>query len=94
MKQVILLLLRTDPSQLTLLLNILVMTKSWFQICSAWPKSPRQILDMVEFGIKQYKSLQDFKSEKISAFVKPVIVYKWKITEELRRIRRLLLVPH
>lgn len=53
-----------------------------------------QILDMVEFGIKQYKSLQDFKSEKISAFVKPVIVfngYKWKLTEELRRIRSLLL---
>ncbi|XP_058454579.1 ribosome production factor 2 homolog isoform X2 [Malaya genurostris] len=53
-----------------------------------------QVLDMVEFGIKEYKSLQDFKNEKVSAFVKPVIVfngYKWKLTEELRRLRSLLL---
>lgn len=53
-----------------------------------------QVLDMVELGIKQYKSLQDFKNEKISAFVKPVIVFngfKWKLTEELRRTRSLLL---
>lgn len=53
-----------------------------------------QVLDMVELGIKEYKSLQDFKNEKISAFVKPMIIfngYKWKLTEELRRIRSLLL---
>lgn len=53
-----------------------------------------QVLDMVEFGIKEYKSLQDFKNEKISAFVKPMLIfngYKWKLTEELRRIRSLLL---
>ncbi|XP_053694783.1 ribosome production factor 2 homolog [Sabethes cyaneus] len=53
-----------------------------------------QVLDMVELGIKEYKSLQDFKNEKISAFVKPIIVfngYKWKLTEELRRVRSLLL---
>ncbi|XP_055606996.1 ribosome production factor 2 homolog [Uranotaenia lowii] len=53
-----------------------------------------QVLDMFELGIKQYKSLQEFKNEKISAFVKPVIIfngYKWKLTEELRRLRSLLL---
>ncbi|XP_065082910.1 ribosome production factor 2 homolog [Ochlerotatus camptorhynchus] len=53
-----------------------------------------QVLDMMELGIANYKGLQDFKTEKISAFVKPVIVfngYKWKLTEELRRLRSLLL---
>ncbi|XP_062562669.1 ribosome production factor 2 homolog [Armigeres subalbatus] len=53
-----------------------------------------QVLDMVELGISNFKSLQDFKNEKISAFVKPVVVfngYKWKLTEELRRLRSLLL---
>lgn len=53
-----------------------------------------QVLDMVEFGIKQYKSFQEFKNEKVSAFVKPIIIfngYKWKLTEELRRTRSLLL---
>ncbi|XP_055640431.1 ribosome production factor 2 homolog [Toxorhynchites rutilus septentrionalis] len=53
-----------------------------------------QVLDMVELGIGKYRGLQDFSTEKISAFVKPVIVfngYKWKLTEELRRIRSLLL---
>uniref|UniRef100_A0A2M4BTK0 Ribosome production factor 2 homolog n=1 Tax=Anopheles marajoara TaxID=58244 RepID=A0A2M4BTK0_9DIPT len=53
-----------------------------------------QVLDMVELGIDNYKALADFKTEKISQFTKPVIVfngYKWKLTEELRRIKSLLL---
>ncbi|XP_035900440.1 ribosome production factor 2 homolog [Anopheles stephensi] len=53
-----------------------------------------QILDMVEFGIDQYTALEKFKTEKISQFTKPVIIfngYKWKLTEELRRIKSLLL---
>uniref|UniRef100_A0A182QSC7 Ribosome production factor 2 homolog n=1 Tax=Anopheles farauti TaxID=69004 RepID=A0A182QSC7_9DIPT len=53
-----------------------------------------QVLDMIEFGIDQYTALEKFKTEKISQFTKPVIVfngYKWKLTEELRRIKSLLL---
>ncbi|XP_050070499.1 ribosome production factor 2 homolog [Anopheles maculipalpis] len=53
-----------------------------------------QVLDMVEFGIDQYTALEKFKTEKISQFTKPVIIfngYKWKLTEELRRIKNLLL---
>jgi len=53
-----------------------------------------QVLDMVELAIKSFKPLQDFKVEKISAHVKPCIIfngYKWKLTEELRRLRNLLL---
>ncbi|EAA07848.5 AGAP003048-PA [Anopheles gambiae str. PEST] len=53
-----------------------------------------QVLDMIEFGIDHYTALEKFKTEKISQFTKPVIVfngYKWKLTEELRRIKNLLL---
>ena len=52
-----------------------------------------QILDMVELGIRKFKSLQEFKNDKIATCVKPVIIfngYKWKLTEELRRIKSLL----
>ncbi|XP_058130113.1 ribosome production factor 2 homolog [Anopheles ziemanni] len=53
-----------------------------------------QVLDMIELGIDNYKALVEFKTEKISQYTKPVIVfngYKWKLTEELRRIKSLLL---
>ncbi|XP_053681226.1 ribosome production factor 2 homolog [Anopheles nili] len=53
-----------------------------------------QVLDMIELGIDNYTALEKFKTEKISQFTKPVIVfngYKWKLTEELRRIKSLLL---
>ncbi|XP_049285015.1 ribosome production factor 2 homolog [Anopheles funestus] len=53
-----------------------------------------QILDMIEFGIEHYTALEKFKTEKISQYNKPVIIfngYKWKLTEELRRIKSLLL---
>ncbi|XP_058061213.1 ribosome production factor 2 homolog [Anopheles bellator] len=53
-----------------------------------------QILDMVELGIDNYKALAEFKTEKISQYTKPVVVfngYKWKFTEELRRLKSLLL---
>lgn len=52
------------------------------------------VLDMVELAIKDYRGLKDFKNEKISSHVKPCIIfngYKWKVTEELRRLRNLLL---
>jgi ribosome production factor 2 len=53
-----------------------------------------QILDMIEFGLKHFKSLKDFKNEKIGTNVKPVLIFngfKWKLSEELRRIRSLLI---
>uniref|UniRef100_A0A1A9X5R7 Ribosome production factor 2 homolog n=1 Tax=Glossina brevipalpis TaxID=37001 RepID=A0A1A9X5R7_9MUSC len=52
-----------------------------------------EILDMVELGIKQYKALPDFKTEKIGTCVKPCLVFngsKWSQTDELRRLRNLL----
>uniref|UniRef100_U5EX67 Ribosome production factor 2 homolog n=1 Tax=Corethrella appendiculata TaxID=1370023 RepID=U5EX67_9DIPT len=52
-----------------------------------------QILDMIELGITQFKSLNDFKNEKIGSCVKPLIIfngYKWKLTEELRRLKSLI----
>lgn len=51
-----------------------------------------QILDMVEFGVKQYKGLCDFKNEKIGLMSKPGLVFngdKWKMSDELRRIKNL-----
>lgn len=53
-----------------------------------------QLLDMVEFHIKQYKGLQEFKIDKIGTMVKPAIIFngfKWKLTDELRRIKSLFL---
>lgn len=54
----------------------------------------QQVLDIVELAIKEFRELKEFKVEKISAHVKPCIVfngYKWKLTEELRRLRNILL---
>jgi ribosome production factor 2 len=51
-----------------------------------------QLLDMFELGMKQYQGLSDFKNDKIGTMVKPCLVfngYKWKLTEELRRLRNL-----
>lgn len=53
-----------------------------------------QVLDMVELAIKSCKALKEFKGDKISTHVKPCLVFngfKWKLTEELRRLRNLLL---
>lgn len=52
-----------------------------------------QILDMIEFGIKQYKSLQEFKNEKIGIMCKPCLVFngdQWAKSDELRHIKSLL----
>lgn len=49
---------------------------------------------MIEFGLKHFKSLKDFKNDKIGANVKPTLIFngfKWKVSEELRRIRSLLI---
>lgn len=53
-----------------------------------------EVLDMVELAVKQFRGLHEFKNEKIGPHVKPCIMfngYKWKLTEELRRLRNLLL---
>lgn len=51
-----------------------------------------QVLDMIEFGVKQYKGLGDFKNEKIGVMSKPCLIFngdKWKMSDELRRIKNL-----
>lgn len=51
-----------------------------------------QILDMIEFGVKRFEALSDFKNEKIGTNNKPCLVFngfKWKMSEELRRIKSL-----
>lgn len=53
-----------------------------------------EILDMVELGIKQYQAMSEFKTEKIGTCVKPCLIFngpKWSQTEELRRLRNLLI---
>ncbi|XP_037939777.1 ribosome production factor 2 homolog [Teleopsis dalmanni] len=53
-----------------------------------------EILDMVELGIKRYGAMADFKTDKIGTCVKPCLVFngpKWNQTEELRRLRNLLI---
>lgn len=53
-----------------------------------------ELLDMVELGITNYKSLNDFKNEKIASHCKPCLVFngpKWTETEELRRLKCLLI---
>lgn len=52
-----------------------------------------QILDMIEFGLKQYKGMKEFKNEKIGVMCKPCLVFNgdhWVRSEELRRVKSLL----
>lgn len=52
-----------------------------------------ELLDMVELGINSFKGLNDFHNEKIGTCVKPCLIFngpKWKQTEELRRLKSLL----
>jgi ribosome production factor 2 len=52
-----------------------------------------QILDMIEFGLKQYKGLNEFKNEKIGVNCKPCLIFngdQWSKSEELRRAKSLL----
>lgn len=53
-----------------------------------------EVLDMIELGIKQYMPMSEFKNDKIGTCVKPCLVFngpKWNQTEELRRLRSLLI---
>lgn len=50
------------------------------------------LLDMVEFGIENYKGLRDFKVPKISEGLKPLLVFNGELFEnnhELDRIKNL-----
>lgn len=51
------------------------------------------LLDMVEFGIENYKALQDFKGDKITAALKPLLTFNGELFEnnhEFVRIKNLL----
>ncbi|XP_063981899.1 ribosome production factor 2 homolog [Diachasmimorpha longicaudata] len=51
------------------------------------------LLDMVEFGIDNYKPLKDYKVEKIAAALKPLLVFNGELFEnnhEFTRIKNLL----
>lgn len=51
------------------------------------------LLDMVEFGVENYKGLSDFKVPKISEGIKPLLVFNGELFEnnhELGRIKNLL----
>lgn len=50
-----------------------------------------QVLDMSDFVVKKF-SLKDFKNEKVGIMSKPCLAFngdKWKMSEELRRIKSL-----
>lgn len=54
----------------------------------------QELLDMVELGIKQYKSMAEFHNEKVGTCVKPCLVFngpKWGQTEEMRRLKSLFI---
>lgn len=54
----------------------------------------QELLDMVELGIKEFKSMSDFHNEKIGTCVKPCLVFngpKWNQNEEMRRLKSLLI---
>ncbi|XP_015610186.1 ribosome production factor 2 homolog [Cephus cinctus] len=51
------------------------------------------LLDMVEFGVENYKSLKEFKVGKISTGTKPILIFNGEVFEnnhEFGRIRNLL----
>ncbi|XP_066594424.1 ribosome production factor 2 homolog [Prorops nasuta] len=52
------------------------------------------LLDMAEFGVENYKSLKDFKVPKISAEIKPLLVFNGELFDtnhEYGRIKNLLI---
>lgn len=51
------------------------------------------LLDMIEFGVENYKGLKDFKVEKITSGIKPLLVFNGELFEnnyEYGRIKNLL----
>lgn len=54
----------------------------------------RTLLDMAEFGIEDYKSLREFKGEKITSGIKPVLIFNGELFEnnyDYKRIKNLLI---
>lgn len=52
------------------------------------------LLDMIEFGIENYKGLKDFKVAKISSGIKPLLIFNGELFEnsyEYGRIKNLLI---
>ncbi|KAG5325887.1 RPF2 factor, partial [Pseudoatta argentina] len=52
------------------------------------------LLDMIEFGVDNYKGLKDFKVEKISSGIKPLLIFNGELFEsncEYGRIKNLLI---
>jgi len=51
------------------------------------------LLDMIEFGVENYKGLKDFKVEKITSGIKPLLIFNGELFEsnhEYGRIKNLL----
>jgi len=51
------------------------------------------LLDMIEFGVENYKGLKDFKVEKITLGIKPLLIFNGELFEsnhEYSRIKNLL----
>lgn len=80
------------------------MNASLFMLISNTKKRPNNlvmgrlfehtIMDIIEFGIENYISLQNFKMEKISSGIKPMLVFQGELFEnnhEYGRIRNLLI---
>lgn len=52
------------------------------------------LLDMIEFGLENFKSLQDFKTSKVMTGVKPCLIFTgdlWHQNEEYTKCKSLLL---
>ncbi|KAL0127602.1 hypothetical protein PUN28_003116 [Cardiocondyla obscurior] len=47
------------------------------------------LLDMIEFGIENYKSLKDFKVEKITLGIKPLLIFNGELFENNREYGRI-----
>lgn len=50
----------------------------------------RMVLDQFEFGVENFKSLEDFKVPKIGIMVKPILVFAgeaWQQSNEMKRLR-------
>lgn len=54
----------------------------------------RMVSDQFEFGVENYKSLEEFKVAKIGIMVKPVLVFAgeaWQQTSEMKRLKNFLI---
>lgn len=78
--------------------------QSLFAFCSHNKKRPDNVilgrlfdyhlLDMIEFGVENFKSLQEFKNSKVATGVKPCLIFTgdlWHQNEEYTKCKSLLL---